>query len=315
MQILYYLYQPKQRLYAHVLEHCIHNIIKHNYGAKVFSAKTGLGYSEIVFSGGEKIKNIDDIFEKLNKNLFNKHKKLVLSESLHKKRNYFTMTELMENDCDSISKLDKIKKEFYNLSYKKFIIFCKKEFKLLLVKNLQDIKKIPIRSDSLNLLLNKNISPNKKLDWLSKIEYGWLIPVKNVAEAIVLSWFYKDFLQSTEKKLYNDGVSYDTNGMLYKPIGNCFFINLSIITDNVIPLKLNPTLSKSDFLKKQKELERSSKKIKKLDLVESFYQKMDWNNYMTNEEILSYIKKTPYSKWCTMFSEKASKQKISMIIS
>ena len=49
MKIIYFKYQPKNQFYAHVLEHCIHDILIRDYEAKITSAKTGLGSSEVAF--------------------------------------------------------------------------------------------------------------------------------------------------------------------------------------------------------------------------------------------------------------------------
>jgi len=314
MQILYFTYSARERLYAHVLEHCLHDILKEFYKAEILSAKTGLGYSNISFKQALKIESLEDFFDKINKKLFIKHQKLVLSEIWNKKRNYFTLSELIENGHRSKSSLNKAKKDFYNISYEMFKSFCKKRFKLKIAKNLKDIQNINFETEHRpESKLNFNF-PQKQLKKMSVIEYGWLFTVKNITEATVLSWFYDSFLDNIDKKLYQEGVSYDTEGILYKPLGNYLFVNISIIADKIAPIKFSPELNYEKFSKKKQGFIKELKKDKFFDLEDAFYQKMDWGNYMTKEERIAFIQKISHSKWSNKFDEKEAKQKIIAIV-
>lgn len=297
-----------------MLEHCLHDVLARDYKAKIISAKTGLGYSNVTFKGSAGLKNVENIFKKINKDTFSKHKKLVLSEIWQKERNFFFLTSFMEYGCDSISDLNKIKKDFYKVSFEEFVSFCKESFSLELIKNLNDVEKIETENTPVNFA-PKTQTLQKQLNDMTIVEHGWFIPVKNIAEAEVLSWFYFAFLKSLNKEMYEKGISYRVTGILHKPAGLQFFVNVSIVADKVTPIKLTPELGPKEFEKKRKDFIKDLEKNKIFNLEDAFCQKMDWGNYMTDEELISYIQKTPYSKWSNLFSEKSVKGKTKEVFS
>lgn len=313
MQILYYQYQPHKILYAHVLEHCLHDILIRDYNAEILSAKTGLGYSEVAFKTTREIKSLKNLSDKLDKDLFTKHQKLVLSEVWQKGRNFFILTDLLEYGCNSITDLHKIKKNFYNISYQEFISFCKKTFNLQLVKNFGDMQAIDIKTRKILKPKIDSKSSKKQLENMSIIEYGWFVPIQNVAEGIVLKWFYENFLKNISKEVNYKGIAYYVDAILHKPCGNWLFVNISIVTDKIAPIKFSPKLNSKQFSERKQKFIKELKKNKVFDLKDAFYQKMDWGNYMTDEEIISHVQETPYSKWNEMFNENAIKYKVNFV--
>lgn len=307
-QFLYYTYQPtpSNHLLAHLLEHCLFETLSQTF--KIPSANTGSGYSIICLDGENKLlDDPNDLIEKITAASFAKHKNLTLSETYTRSiLKYFTLSRCLEFGVTSVKEIEFAVNEFKKLTFDQFVSEVNEGFLIRKVASFDDLNSIRPPAGKINFAF-----PVKLTTDFCVVESGHLFRARNDYEGTLLALARDLFTDNINNRLYASGTAYAVRSLLFKPVGNYLFINLSFVTNTLPKIKLDLDCEREFKIKKTAIL--NDLKEEKESLRNAIMQKLDWGNYLPPKETLRVLQKCSYQKFLEFLGQARVKSIITAV--
>lgn len=299
MQIIYAQYEPKEKPLGRILENCLYDVLREKHGIEPLETKTGSGYLHLVLNSPTRIEKPEDLIDEISKEVYEHHRNIFLSEeSARLEYRQFLLSRLAEYGAADVSEVKKILADAAKVGHEDF---QKKahSLELKLVEDMKDAAEIAPRAVTLPELSQKKPA----LKGYELVEYGWTLEIKNVAEAVMVSWLYGDFHDMTRFEFYRSGVTAYASGNLHKLPGQTLFVNMSLVVNQLPEFKLAAKSPANAFENKRREF-LAKTRPEDFGLVDAFYQMIDWGVRLDDKEFVNVLKKTSFEEAEKLFAEK-----------